>query len=87
METTPRTSFLMNNYVALVSDQTLRVSWVYLSANSWDEAVNQLEETGFEVVEDQTEDFSNVDLSDANERKEATIATIEELLPYVVLYS
>jgi hypothetical protein len=77
----------MNNYVALVSDQTLRVSWVYLSANSWDEAVNQLEETGFEVVEDQTEDFSNVDLSDANERKEATIATIEELLPYVVLYS
>lgn len=77
----------MNNYVALVSDQTLRVSWVYLSANSWDEAVNQLEETGFEVVEDQTEDFSNVDLSDANERKEANIATIEELLPYVVLYS
>lgn len=77
----------MNNYVALVSDQTLRVSWVYLSANSWDEAVNQLEETGFEVVEDQTEDFSNVDLSDANKRKEATIATIEELLPYVVLYS
>ena len=77
----------MNNYVALVSDQTLRVSWVYLSANSWDEAVNQLEETGFEVVEDQTEDFSDVDLSDANERKEAIVSTIEELLPYVVLYS
>lgn len=87
METTPRTSLLMNNYVALVSDQTLRVSWVYLSANSWDEAVNQLEETGFEVVEDQTEDFSDVDLSDANERKEAIVSTIEELLPYVVLYS
>ena len=87
METTPRTSLLMNNYVALVSDQTLRVSWVYLSANSWDEAVNQLEETGFEVVEDQTEDFSDIDLSDANERKEAIVSTIEELLPYVVLYS
>lgn len=87
METTPRTSLLMNNYVALVSDQTLRVSWIYLSANSWDEAVDQLEENGFEVVEDQTEDFSDIDLTDANERQESSVHTIKEILPYVVLYS
>jgi len=77
----------MNNYVALVSDQTLRVSWVYLAANSWEDAVKELETTGFEVVEDQTEDFCDVDLSDEAERKDAIISTIEELLPYVILYS
>jgi hypothetical protein len=77
----------MNNYVALVSDQTLRVSWIYLSANSWNEAVDQLEENGFEVVENQTEDFSDIDLADANERQESNVHTIEEILPYVVLYS
>jgi len=77
----------MNNYVALVSDQTLRISWIYLSANSWDEAVDQLEENGFEVVTDQTENFSDIDLTDASERQKSNVHTIEEILPYVVLYS
>jgi len=87
METTLSISLLMNNYVALVSDQTLRISWIYLSANSWDEAVDQLEENGFEVVADQTENFSDIDLTDASERQKSNVHTIEEILPYVVLYS
>jgi hypothetical protein len=51
LETKPMT------YVALVADYTGRYAHVYGNANSWSNYVDQLEDIGCEVIENQTDDY------------------------------
>lgn len=44
-------------YVALVSDYTGRYAHVYGNANSWANYIDQLEDIGCEVIENQTDDY------------------------------
>lgn len=44
-------------YVALVADQTGRYAHVYGNANSWSSFVDDLEDIGCEVIENQTQDW------------------------------
>jgi hypothetical protein len=60
-------------YVALIADASGRYASVYGNANSWDSFVDQLEDVGCEVVENQTSDYDNI-----NEIEEDCV-TIEEL--------
>ena len=53
-ETNPMT------YVALIADATGRYAHVYGNTNSWDQFVDQLEDAGCEVVEDQTSDYESL---------------------------
>ena len=47
----------MTHYVALVTDLTGRYANVLVHANTWDQAIDQLEDAGCEVIEDQSEDY------------------------------
>jgi len=47
-------------YVALVADATGRYAHVYGNTNSWDQFLDQLEDVGCEVVEDQTSDYETL---------------------------
>jgi hypothetical protein len=47
-------------YVALIADATGRYAHVYGNTNSWDQFVDQLEDAGCEVVEDQTSDYESL---------------------------
>ena len=60
-------------YVALISDATGRYAHVYGNANSWAQFVNELEDIGCEVVENQTSDY------DSLEEIEEDCVTIQEL--------
>lgn len=44
-------------YVALVVDYTGRYAHVYGNANSWANYIDQLEDIGCEVIENQTDDY------------------------------
>ena len=44
-------------YVALVADYTGRYAHVYGNANSWANYIDQLEDIGCEVIENQTDDY------------------------------
>ena len=44
----------MNTYVALVTDVTGRYCHVYGTANTWPNYIDQLEDIGCEVIEDQS---------------------------------
>ena len=44
-------------YVALVTDLTGRYANVLVQADTWDQAIDQLEDAGCEVIEDQSEDY------------------------------
>lgn len=64
-------------YVALIADLTGRYANVYGNANSWSQFVDQLEELGCEVVEDQTSDY---DAFDPEYMKECDCIPIDKLL-------
>jgi hypothetical protein len=49
----------MNTYVALTADATGRYCHVYGTANTWHNYVDQLEDLGCEVVENQTYDYED----------------------------
>lgn len=49
----------MTPYVALVTDGTGRYANVLVYAGTWHEAVDQLEDLGCEVVEDQSVDYED----------------------------
>ena len=68
-------------YVALVVDQTGRYAHVYGNANSWDNYVDQLEDIGCEVVENQTDDYE-IDPSEnlSEYMRECDVAHIDSLL-------
>jgi hypothetical protein len=54
-------------YVALVTDYTGRYAHVYGNANSWVNYLNQLEDIGCEVIENQTDDYDSFDPDDLKE--------------------
>ena len=47
-------------YVALIADATGRTAHVYGNTNSWDQFVDELEDIGCEVVENQTEEYESL---------------------------
>ena len=66
----------MTQYIALVTDLTGRYAHVSLQANTWDNAIDQLEDAGCEVIEDQSEDYEGCF---PEELKEADVIPINEL--------
>lgn len=46
-------------YVALIADATGRFAHVYGNANSWSQFIDELEDVGCEVIENQTEDYES----------------------------
>jgi anaerobic ribonucleoside-triphosphate reductase len=70
----------MEQYVALIADQTGRYGWVYVKANNWDTAVDQLEDLGCEVVENQSVDYDFKDLQTKEDRLEVDVVDIADLI-------
>ena len=70
----------MEQYVALIADQTGRYGWVYLKANNWDTAVDQLEDLGCEVVENQSDDYDFEDMQTKEDRLELDVVDITDLI-------
>lgn len=74
----------MSKYVALIADATGRYAFVFVEAPSWDEAIDQLEDVGCEVSEDQTSEYELEDLekftTTAEYRAEYGVCTISELV-------
>ncbi len=60
-------------YVALIADASGRYAHVYGNANSWAQFVNELEDVGCEVVEDQTNEYESL------EEIEEDCVTIQQL--------
>ncbi len=55
------------DYVALVADASGRYAHVHGTAESWHEYIDQLEDIGCEVVENQTDDYDSFDLDNLKE--------------------
>lgn len=53
----PLPPIVMSTRVALVADATGRYAHVWGNARTWDQFVNQLEDAGCEVIEDQSQDW------------------------------
>ena len=70
----------MNTYVALIADASGRYCHVYGIAEDWSDYVDQLEELGCEVVEDQTDDYDIQDLGTIN--NELGVVPITNLVMY-----
>lgn len=70
----------MEQYVALIADQICRYGWVYVKANNWDTAVDQLEDLGCEVIEDQSDDYDFDDLLTKEDRLKVDVVDIEDLI-------
>jgi len=68
----------MNTYVALTADDSGRYCHVYGTANTWHNLVNQLEDLGCEVVENQTQDYDIQDLGTIDD--ELGVVPITKLL-------
>ena len=68
------------NYVALIADATGRYAFVWVEAESWDKAIDQLEDVGCEVVEDQTMEYEPEDFESLETMKELGVCTISELI-------
>jgi len=72
----------MTYYVALVSDLTGRYANVLVQANTWDQAIDQLEDAGCEVIEDQSEDYEEYGIGlfpQLEELKDVDVIPINEL--------
>ena len=68
----------MSTYVALVADVTGRYCHVYGTANTWHNYCDQLEDLGYEVVENQTDDYDIQDLGTIDD--EIGVVSINKLL-------
>jgi len=68
-------------YVALVADYTGRYAHVYGNANSWANYIDQLEDIGCEVIENQTDDYE-IDPSEnlSEYMRELDVVHIDSLL-------
>jgi hypothetical protein len=60
-------------YVALIVDAAGHYAFVVTKAKDWDEAIDQLENIGCEVVEDQTDEYEADDLENLMTSKEFRI--------------
>ena len=72
----------MTYYVALVSDLTGRYANVLVQANTWDHAIDQLEDAGCEVIEDHSADYEEYGINlvpQLEELKEVDVIPINEL--------
>ena len=69
----------MQTYVALIADAIGRYCHVYGTAVDWPSFVDQLEEVGVEVVEDQTSDYDDIDTLSVDDMKEYDVVTVQEL--------
>ena len=78
----------MQTYVALYADAAGRYGHVYGTAVDWPSFVDQLEEVGVEVVEDQTSDYDDVDTLSVDDMHEYGVVTVQELTTHTdaVLY-
>ena len=70
----------MSHYVALVADATGRYAHVLVPGRTWGNVVDQLEDIGCEVIENQTDDYDQEDFKDEESRAEVSLLTISELL-------
>ena len=68
------------NYVALIVDATGRYAFVWVVAKSWDDAIEQLEDIGAEVIEDQTMEYEPEDFESSETMRELGVCTISELI-------
>lgn len=64
-------------YVALITDYTGRYAHVYGNANSWGNFIDQLEDIGCEVIENQTDEYDSFDPEDL---KESGVIPIQRLV-------
>ena len=78
----------MQTYVALIADATGRYCHVYGTAIDWLGFVDQLEEVGVEVVEDQTSDYDDINTLSINDMHKDGVIAIQELTTHTdaVLY-
>jgi hypothetical protein len=67
-----------STYVALIADASGRYCHVYGTANAWHDYINQLEDLGAEVVENQTDDYDIEDLGVID--NEIGVVPVAELL-------
>jgi 2-polyprenyl-3-methyl-5-hydroxy-6-metoxy-1,4-benzoquinol methylase len=72
----------MQSYVALVVDMTGRYAWVYGTAINWERFVDQLEEVGCEVIENQTSDYEPIDELTLDDMHEYDVITVQELITH-----
>jgi len=72
----------MQSYVALVADMTGRYAWVYGTAIDWSSFVDQLEEVGCEVIENQTDDYDPIDELTLDDLHEYDVITVQELITH-----
>ena len=77
--TTPTTT-TMSHYVALVADATGRYATVYVPGRSWSNVIDQLEDAGCEVIEDQTVDYEVEDFKDTESMNEVGLWTLNDLI-------
>ena len=66
----------MRTHVALIADASGRYAYVWGSAPSWDKFVDQLEDIGCEVIEEQTEDWNG----ESQEEIAADCLSVHQLL-------
>jgi len=67
------------HFVALIADAAGRYGHVYGTAVDWPSFVDQLEEIGVEVVEDQTSDYDDIDTLSIDDMHEDGVIAIQEL--------
>ncbi|NBR24443.1 MAG: hypothetical protein EBU08_11870 [Micrococcales bacterium] len=67
----------MSRFIALIADATGRYATVAVQADTWNNAIDQLEDAGCEVIENQSQDYEE----DNDEAlKDMSVLTINELL-------
>jgi threonine dehydratase len=66
-------------FVALCADAAGRYAHIVVTADSWSHAVDQLEDAGAEVIEDQSEDYEPEDLATMDAREEVGAVALEDL--------
>ena len=69
----------MQTYVALYADAVGRYGHVYGTAIDWPSFVDQLEEIGVEVVENQTSDYDDINQLTPDDMHEYDVVTVQEL--------
>lgn len=71
---------VMSHYVALVADATGAYATVYVPGTTRGNVVEQLEDLGFEVIENQTNDYDIDDFKDPESMEEAGLCQISDLI-------
>jgi len=70
----------MSHYVFLVADATGRYAHVYLQGRTSSTVIDQLEDSGCEVIEDQTNEYETEDFVSPASLEEVGVVTLDQLL-------